>query len=397
VEASLNTAYDTVIIRFSGELWLKKVWTRKFYEKRLSQNLKTALKHFKIPYTEVVRRHGRFYLKTASATEAAEKLTKIFGISSVSPATETTFKLEDIMEKSMFLAGKKLKKGNSFAVQCKRVGKHEYSSADIRNLLGQRVIDEFGKKLGLKVDLDNPDTVLGVEVRDRQAFVYSQVIEGVGGMPLGTQPRLVGLFSGGIDSAVACWLVMKRGSPVVPVYFDISPYADEKTTERALAVAEVLFGWAIGGHRKVYVVKHGENLKQIMETNRKYSCLLCKRMMYRVAERLAEQLHAEGIVTGEAIGEQASQTLTNLRVLNAAVKEYPVHRPLLGFDKEETEAIARKIGTYKVSSRKSGACTAVPYQPSTKAKLEDVLDAEEKLDIEKMVERSLESIKTVEL
>jgi thiamine biosynthesis protein ThiI len=145
------------------------------------------------------------------------------------------------------------------------------------------------------------------------------------------------------------------------------------------------------------VVQHGENLKQIMQTNRKYSCLLCKRMMYRVAERLAEQLHAEGIVTGEAIGEQASQTMTNLRVLNSAVKDYPVHRPLLGFDKAETEAIARKIGTYRFSSKNAGACTAVPYQPSTKAKLEEVLKAEEKLDIEAMVARSLESIKIVEL
>ena len=120
-------------------------------------------------------------------------------------------------------------------------------------------------------------------------------------------------------------------------------------------------------------------------------------MMYRVAERLAEQFRAEGIVTGEAIGEQASQTLTNLRVLDSAVKDYPVHRPLLGFDKEETEALARKIGTYRFSSSKVGACTAVPYQPSTKAKLEDVIKAEEKLDIEAMVERSLESIKIVEI
>jgi thiamine biosynthesis protein ThiI len=120
-------------------------------------------------------------------------------------------------------------------------------------------------------------------------------------------------------------------------------------------------------------------------------------MMYRVAERLAEQLRTEGIVTGEAIGEQASQTLTNLRVLNAAVKEYPVHRPLLGFDKEETEAIARKIGTYKLSSMKAAACSAVPYQPSTKAKLKEVLNAEEKLDIETMIKRSLESIKIVEV
>ena len=396
MEASLNNVYDTVIIRFSGELWLKKVWTRKFYEKRLSRNIKTALKHHKIPYTELARRHGRFYLKTSYATAATEKLTHIFGISSVSPAIEITSKLEDVMEKSMFLAGKVLAKGNSFAVQCKRVGKHEYSSADIRNKLGQKVRDEFGGKLGLRVDLGNPDVVLGVEIRDNHAFIYTQVIDGVGGMPLGVQPILVGLFSGGIDSAVACWLVMKRGSPVAFVYFDLTPYADETTTQRALDVANILFSWAVGYPRKVYVVQHGENLKQIMQTNRKYSCLLCKRMMYRVAERLAQQLHAEGIVTGEAIGEQASQTVTNLRVLNSSVTEYPVHRPLLGFDKEETEALARKIGTYDVSSRKAGACTAVPYQPSTKAKLEEVLKAEEKLDIEKMVEQSLESIKVVE-
>jgi len=397
VETALNNVYDSVIVRFSGELWLKKVWTRKYYEKRLARNLKQTLKHYQIPYSELVRRHGRFYLKTSSAVDAAQILARVFGISSVSPAMETSSKLDEVIDKGIFLAGIMLKEGDRFAVKCKRVGKQGYSSADVRKLLGQRVLDEFGEKLGLSVDLGNPDVVLGVEVRDDQAFVYSQVIEGVGGMPLGTQPKLVGLFSGGIDSAVGLWLVMKRGSPVVLVYFDNGPFTDEATTERAYRVAEVLFSWAIGFPRKVYVVQHGENLKQIMQTHRKYSCLLCKRMMYRVAERLAEQLRAEGIVTGEAIGEQASQTLTNLRVLNAAVKEYPVHRPLLGFDKEETEAIARKIGTYSFSSKKAGACTAVPYQPSTKAKLEDVIKAEEKLDIEAMIERSLDSIKIVEL
>ena len=397
METALNKVYDSVIIRFSGELWLKKHWTRKRYEKRLARNLKQTLKHHQVPYSELARRHGRFYLKTGSAVDAAQTLTKVFGISSVSPAIETSSKLDDVIGKSLFLAGTVLKNGDSFAVQCKRVGKQGYSSSDVRKLLGQRVLDEFGEKLGLSVDLGNPDVTLGVEVRDDQAFVYSQVIEAAGGMPLGVQPKLVGLFSGGTDSAVGLWLVMKRGGPVVPVYFDISPFADEKTTERALKVAEVLLGWAVGFPRKVYVVSHGENLKQIMRTHRKYSCLLCKRMMYRVAERLAEQFRAEGIVTGEAIGEQASQTLTNLRVLSAAVKEYPVHRPLLGFDKAETEALARKIGTYRFSSEKAGACTAVPYQPSTKAKLDDVIKAEEKLDIERMVEMSLKSIKIVEL
>jgi len=397
VETSLNNVYDSVIIRFSGELWLKKFWTRKYYEKRLARNLKQTLKHYNVPYSELVRRHSRFYLKTNSAVEASDKLACVFGISSVSPAIETSSNLDEVIEKSLFLADSVLKTGNTFAVKCKRVGKQGYSSSDVRNLLGQKILDEFGEKLSLRVDLGNPDVVLGVEIRDDQAFVYSQVIEAVGGMPLGVQAKLVGLFSGGIDSAVGCWLVMKRGSPVVLVYFDNSPFTDETTTQRALNVAEVLFCWTIGFPRKVYVVQHGENLKQIMQTNRKYSCLICKRLMYLVAERLAEQLRAEGIVTGEAIGEQASQTVTNLRVLNAAVKEYPVHRPLLGFDKPETEAIARKIGTYKVSSKKAGACTAVPYQPSTKAKMEDILKAEKKLDIEAMIEKSLESIKIVEL
>ncbi len=397
MEANLNSAYDSVVIRFSGELWLKKVWTRRFYQKRLSRNIKAALKYFEIPYSKLIRRHGRFYLKTSCAAEAAEKLVHIFGISSVSPAIETSSKLDDIAEKVIILAERVLEKGNSFAVKCRRVGRQEYSSNDVRKLLGQRILDELGVKLDLNVDLGCPDIILGVEVRDNEAFVYSQLIDGVGGMPLGTQPKLVGLLSGGIDSAVACWLVMKRGSPVAFVYFDILPYADDSTAQRALDVAQVLFGWAVGFPRKVYVVSHGENLRQIMETNRKYSCLLCKRMMYRVTERLSEKLFAEGIVTGEAIGEQASQTLTNLRVLNLSVKEYPVHRPLLGFDKAETEAIARKIGTYVVSSRKASKCTAAPFQPSTKAKLEEVLKAEDNLDIEKMVERSLQSIKIVEL
>ena len=274
METALNNVYDSVVIRFSGELWLKKHWTRKHYEKRLVRNLKLTLKLYKVSYSELVRRHGRFYLKTASAVDAAHKLARVFGISSVSPAIETTSKLDDLINKSLFLAAIVLKDGDSFAVKCKRVGKQDYSSADVRKLLGQRVLDEFGEKLGLRVNLDNPDVTLGVEVRDDEAFVYSQVIEGVGGMPLGTQPKLVGLFSGGIDSAVGLWLVMKRGSPVVPVYFDNSPFTDETTKESALQVAEVLFSWADGFPRKVYVIQHGENLKQIMETKRKYSCLL---------------------------------------------------------------------------------------------------------------------------
>jgi thiamine biosynthesis protein ThiI len=397
VEDALKNIYDSVIVRFSGELWLKKVWTRKYYEKRLATNIKQTLKHYHIEYIELVRRHSRFYLKTSSALEASNILTRVFGISSVSPGIETSSEFDNVIQKSVQLAEILLKKGNSFAVRCKRVGNQDYSSADVQKILGQKILDTFGKELNLRVDLSNPDVLLGVEIRDNQTFVYSHIIDAVGGMPLGVQSRLVGLFSGGIDSAVGMWLVMKRGCPIVPVYFDNNPFTDDTTTLRALKVAKVLFDWAVGFPRKVYIVHHGENMKHIRTTNKKYSCLLCKRMMYRVAERLAGQLHAEGIVTGEAIGEQASQTITNLRVLDAAAKDYPIHRPLLGFDKEEIEAIGRRIGTYEFSNSKAGACTAVPYQPSTKAKMVEVLKAEEKLDIEAMIEQSLKSIKIIEV
>jgi len=398
VETRLKDVFDSVIIRFAGEIWIKKTWTRNLYERRLIKNIKNVFKHYEVAYTEIVRRHGRLFLKTNSAVEASRRLTRIFGVSSVSPALETSSELEDIVDGSIFLARHALTHGNSFAVKCRRVGDQAYSSADVCRIVGQRVLDNLGEKLGLKVDLDRPDVKLGVEVRSDEAFVYSDMVDGAGGMPLGTQHRLVGLLSGGSDSAVACWLVMKRGCLVVPVYFDNTPFTDETTTETALNVAEALFGWAVGFPRGVYVVQHGENLKKIMENcSRKLTCLLCKRMMYRITENLADMIRAEGIVTGEAIGEQASQTITNLRVLSDAVKKYPIHRPLLGFDKAETETIARKIETYKISSKKASGCTAVPSKPATMAKLREVTAAEEKLNLKEMVEKSIESLKVAKV
>lgn len=398
MEADVKQNFDSVIIRFSGEMWIKKAWTRRMYERRLVRNIKNVLKRYAVPYAEIIRRHGRLFLRTEEAVEAARRLAGVFGISSLSPSLQTSSKLEDIIDRSLFLAGFTLKERNSFAVKCRRVGDHPYSSFDVCKVVGRRILDKFGEKLSLKVNLKKPDVRFGVEVRGDEAFVFNEFVEGVGGMPLGTQPRVVGLLSGGVDSAVACWLVMKRGCPVVPVYFDNTPFTDEATTERALEVAKVLFDWAVGFPRQVYVVAHGESLKKIIEnSSRRLTCLLCKRMMYRVAEHLAEMVGAEGIVTGEAIGEQASQTLPNLRVLSEAVKKYPVHRPILGFDKAETEKISRKIGTYEVSSKNVAGCGAVPKRPATMAKLEEVIEAEEKLNLQEMVKRSLESIKIVNL
>ncbi len=389
--------FDSVIIRYGGELGIKGAWTRRAYERRLLENIKNVLKRYDIPYDRIVRKHGRLFLKTSSTTEASAKLARVFGISSLSPALETTSKLEDIVHKSLFLAGSMLHQGNSFAVKCRRVGHHPYKSTDVCREVGRRVLDAFPERR-LTVNLKSPDATLGVEVRNNQAFVYSVVVEGAGGLPLGTQPKVVGLLSGGVDSSVACWLVMKRGCPVVPLYFDNAPFTDESATERAMNVAKVLFDWAIRFPRKVYVVPNGPNLAEFKRKKRfkRLTCILCKRMMYRVAERIADTVRAEGIVTGEAIGEQASQTLRNLRVLNSAVTKYPIHRPLLGFDKAETEQIARRIGTYKASIQKAKGCTAVPRKPVTMAKPHEVAEAEEALDIEEMVERSVKSLKIVD-
>jgi thiamine biosynthesis protein ThiI len=240
------------------------------------------------------------------------------------------------------------------------------------------------------VNLTAPDATITVEVRDKEAYVYSETMLGAGGFPLGTQAKTVCLLSGGIDSPVACWFAMKRGSPTIPIYVDNTPYTDERARQKAVETARKLQEWSAGYLRKMYVIPNGENMKAIQENApRRFTCLLCKRLMYRIAEKIAQTEKAHGIVTGEAIGEQASQTMHNLCAIDEAATLYPIHRPLLGFDKTETEALARKIGTFEISIKKAKGCTAAPNQPATRARLDAVKEAEEKLNMAEMVEKAL--------
>lgn len=387
--------FDSVIVRFGGEIGIKGKWTRRTYEKLLLKNMKKVLKHCDISHGEIIRKSGRVYIKTGNAHETATELTRVFGVSSVSPAVEITAEMNEVVQKAVELASKVLKSGSSFAVRCHRVGEHSYSSMDVCKEAGKQILASLNNR-NLKVDLKNPEFTVAVEVRDDYAYVYTETLYGVDGFPLGSQSKTICLLSGGIDSPVACWLVMKRGCPITPVYFDIAPFTDEAATAKALDVARKLFEWSIGFPRKIYVVPHGKNLETFVNKSpRKLMCILCKRMMYRIAERIAETEKAEGIITGESIGEQASQTLHNLRVLSEAVAKYPVHRPLLGFNKLETEELAKKIGTFEISIRKAEGCSAAPKRPATKARLENVKKAEEQLDIEGMVEESVRSTKIV--
>jgi len=207
------------------------------------------------------------------------------------------------------------------------------------------------------------------------------------------QGKVVCLVSGGIDSPVAAWLAMKKGCTPVFVFFDNSPFTDETTQQRALDSVKKLRQHASQNGIRFYVVPHGDDLADILRNcPRNLTCVLCRRMMYRLAEEIALEEKAEAIVTGEIIGEHASQTLRNLRVESEAISEVTVLRPLIGMNKTEVESMARKIGTFDVSTKPASCCTGPPPKPRTRAKLEEITKAEERLNIKEMIARDLKGI-----
>jgi len=205
--------------------------------------------------------------------------------------------------------------------------------------------------------------------------------------------KVVCLVSGGIDSPVAAWLVMKKGLKPVFVYFDNSPFTDETTQQRALEAVKKLSQHNSEKGFKLYVVPHGEDLADILRNcPRNLTCVLCRRMMYRLAEKIAQKEGAEAIVSGEIIGEHASQTLRNLRVENEALSKVTILRPLIGMNKTEVESTARKIGTFDASTKPASCCTGPPPKPRTRATLEEVHNAEKRLNIESMIKRGLKGV-----
>jgi len=204
------------------------------------------------------------------------------------------------------------------------------------------------------------------------------------------QEKAICLISGGIDSPVAAWLAMSKGCVPIFLYYDNSPFTDETTKQRAVDAVRKLRGYAPEKRVKLYVIPHGENLAEILRNcSRNLTCVLCRRMMYRVAEKVAQMEKADAIVTGEIIGEHASQTLRNLRVENEAISQVSVLRPLVGLDKLEVERLARKIGTFDDSTKPASCCSGPPKKPRTHAKFEEVRKAEQRLNIEELIARDL--------
>jgi len=385
--------FNTIIVRLGGEIGIKSSWTRRAYEKRLVQNIKATLKHFNLPFETVVRQQGRIYLQTSQAQQVAERLTRVFGISSLSPAVQTSVKLEDITTQALNLAERKLGKRNSFAVKCKRVGVHPYTSHEVCKRVGQNILDAF-PELQLKVDLTRPDVTIGIEIRENRAFVFTDIIPASDGLPVGTQPKIIALMALDFFSPVACWLTMKRGCPAVCVHFS----ENQSSIQQIQEVCKRLFEWSIGHPAKLYVIPHRQNFALL-----KQKCpaplleIINKRLIYRMATQIAEKEKAEALVTGEVIHEKPRQTLRRFRLQDQAVENYPVHRPLIGLTRAEIKAYARKIGIPQTLIEKLEKTKVIRLKEEYMPTLSEVKAEEEKLNIQEMMDTVMKKIEIVTL
>jgi thiamine biosynthesis protein ThiI len=388
---------NRVLVRY-GEIGLKSPGVRRYLETILINHVKTILERKNIPVNRISRERGRIFIITKKASSAAKVAANVFGVVSTSPAWTLPSTLKDINEAIRQLVPHFLKQKSTFAIRTRRIKTHPFTSPELATMLGSTILEE-AKAAGfdMSVNLDNPDIEIHVEVRQKQAYLFTEIIPGPGGLPYGSQGTILGLHSGGIDSPVAQWLLMKRGCRVIPIYLDTSTSANHNPRKRAIATARCLAQWSPEHEPYLIVVPFRQIQEQLMKTSfPKLTCLLCKRMMYRIATRLAKQEKAVALVTGENLGQVASQTLSNLIVLDQA-SHLPVFRPLIGMDKTETTHLAQRIGTYEASIGDTIECFAVPQQPSINGKLSDVEEAETAIDLDNIINECLARTKRIRL
>ena len=387
---------NVVIVRY-GELALKSTGVRNWYEKILMKNIAAMLDSRSIPYSLIRREWGRIFIETTDS-RAAGAAADVFGVVSTSSALITEPDLESAARTCALLGTRLIREGESFAIRARRSGNHSFTSADLGRNCGDAVWNALEKEgINPRVDLSSPDKEIFVEMRQNLAYVYLETVKGVGGLPLGTQGSMVVLMSGGIDSPVAAWLMMKRGVMIIPIYCNTSPYAGDTARERAFDCIRQLQAWAPGHQFTTYELPHGPNLQAFIETcDQKNTCLLCKRMMYREAYEIMKKEGASGIITGSSLGQVASQTAANMHaeIYQLAI---PIYHPLIAFDKSEIVDLARRIGTYDISIRPAGGCAAVPERPEVKANYDLIVLEEKKLGIETMVNDALKAVKVLKL
>lgn len=365
---------------------------RPFFERTLVNNIRQALKG--ITGLEIERFHGRIYVKAEGASkEIKDRLVKVFGIASISPALRIHPDMDEIKKGALIvLQEHKEYNGKTFKVETRRPNKSfPLTSPEISKVVGAHILKNLN---GLRVDVRNPDILVNIEIREK-AYIYWEKIPGLRGLPVGVSGKALLLLSGGIDSPVAGWMTMKRGVKIQAIYFHTFPFTSDRAKEKVIDLCRVLSTY--NSPIILHVVNFTEVLKALQkEASTEFLTILMRRMMVRIAEKVALKENALGLVTGESIGQVASQTMESLAATNK-VANIPIIRPLIAFDKDEIIEKAHKIGTYEISIRPYEDCCTVfvPRHPKTRPSLKDVEAAEKGLDVDRLVEEGFKKIETI--
>ena len=361
---------------------------RVFFEKKLTQNIKLSLRG--TGYAEVKRLHDRIVVHLKQDTDIIEiekRLHWVMGIAHFELVYHTEKEISAIKDTAL-----QLTEGKSFEtlkVETKRSDKtFPLTSPEISGEVGAHLIQQTGAR----ADMRNPDLRVWVDISHNDAYIYTDKLQGVGGLPVGVSGKVLVMLSGGIDSPVAAWQMIKRGAKAVFIHFYSYPYTDKASLEKVVELTHIL---AESNYRSVIYLVPFADLQQIIvaETPAPFRVLLYRRMMIRIAQRVAALADAEALVTGESLAQVASQTLTNLRTIEA-IADIPILRPLIGDDKADIIAKAEQIGTFGVSTLPHQDCCSlfVPKHPATRASLAEVEKAEEGLDIATLVETAMNGI-----
>lgn len=388
---------EKIFIVRCGEVALKGM-NKPYFERILVERIRKNLKYIK--GSKVSRKEGLIFVRTPLGSDTKEviaEISKVFGVSSVSPAFEVESNLDAIGLKAVEFMNSMIENESvkTFKVEAKRADKNfPIKSPEIAARVGACVLK--GCKV-LKVDVHNPDCHLFIDLRVDKTYIYTQKINGLGGLPLGTNGRGMVLLSGGIDSPVAAWMMAKRGMVIDAVHFHSYPYTSPRAQQKVEELAEVISSYC--GKINMTVI----NLLPIQEEivnncPEDETTILVRRFMMRIAEKIALKQKDLMLITGENLGQVASQTAEALVVTDQSV-ELPVMRPLIGMDKVEIMDMAKKIGTYEKSIEPYEDCCTVflPKHPVTKPRLEKILNSESKLDVDRLVDMAVNSAEQVEI
>src|SRR3954470_18770010 len=366
------------LLRLAGDFYTKARKTRVRFFRRLVANLEAALQGHRIPY-RLEPTWSRLYLESPDPG-AAEVAARVFGVQSVSEIERRSWTaLEDLVATGVEFFGEAVR-GKSFAVRATRRGERErigFDSMRIESALGRALLDAGAGR----VNLSEPAVTAHVELEPGIAHLFFDKVMGNGGLPIGVEGRAISLVSGGFDSAVASWLMLKRGVQLDYVFINLGGAAHRRGGVQVMR--QIAAGWSYGTRPPLHEVDLRPLVAELREkTSSRHWQLLLKRLILRAGAAVAHRGGRLGLVTGDAVGQVSSQTLQNLAVISQASPSMLILRPLLGFNKEEIMALARRIGVYELSAAVAEYCDLMPQKPNTRAELREVLRDEAKLDLD---------------